>query len=181
MPVAHVRLALGAALMWAAAAAGATHITDRLAVGLYTALGDPQPRRVLASDMPVERLDRQGPWCQVRLADRDEGWLECQYLSDDKPARVLLLEAQVQIARLRQDLQEREARIRTLSQAPTAQPLPAGLPPLDAPPGSPTALIPSDLASDLPPWLLIGLGALVGFLAGIWVMGWRWRRAIRRP
>lgn len=180
MPVARVRPALGAVLASVAVAVGATHITDRLAVGLYTALDDPQPRRVLASDMPVERLDRQGPWCRVRLADGDEGWLECQYLSDDKPARVLLLEAQVQIAQLRQDLQEREARIRTLTEATTAQPLPAGLPPLDAPSGSPTSTTPTP-ASDLPPWLPLGLGALMGFLGGIWVMGWRWRRAMRGP
>jgi SH3 domain protein len=80
--------------------AGSAHITDRLVVGLYAEPGTAgTPLQLLSSGMPVEVLERAGDFARVRLADGQEGWLEADYITDEKPARAMLLETQ---ARLRQ-------------------------------------------------------------------------------
>ncbi len=104
-----------------APAARAAHITDKMAVGLYDSLGDETPGRVLTSGTPLEILDRGGRLCKVRLGDGDGGWLECRYITDEKPARVMLLEAQArasqlwdQVAGLKQQLDMKQQRLKEL-------------------------------------------------------------------
>jgi hypothetical protein len=82
----------------------AAHVTDKLAVGLYESADAEQPIRLLTSGIPVERLVVNGQYCRVRLGDGEEGWLECRYITDEKPARAMLLEAQAGAAALRRDL-----------------------------------------------------------------------------
>ena len=104
-----------------AGGAGATHITDKLAVGLHEARDDETPKRVLISGTPLELLERQKEFCRVRLGDGDNGWLECRYLTDEKPARVMLVESQARAGRLwdqveglKRQLEQKEEYLREL-------------------------------------------------------------------
>jgi len=83
-----------------ATAAGAAHVTDRLVVGVYAeAGGDGKPLRLISSGTPVEVLASKGDFSQVRLADETQGWVESRYVTEEKPAKAVLLETQ---AKLRQ-------------------------------------------------------------------------------
>lgn len=78
----------------------AAHITDKLVVGLYPApKAEGQPLQLLSSGTPLEVLDRESGFAEVRLADDTTGWVEATYVTEEKPAKAMLLETQ---ARLRQ-------------------------------------------------------------------------------
>ncbi len=80
-------------------AAGA-HITDKLVAGLYGApSAEGTPIRLLSSGTPLDVLERAGDFALVRLADQTQGWVEATYVTEEKPAKAVLLETQ---ARLRQ-------------------------------------------------------------------------------
>lgn len=82
--------------------AQAAHITDQLVVGLYSKPDlKGKPLQLLTTGMPVEVLKRSKGVLQVRLADDTKGWVEANYVSDDKPARMMLLEAQAELRRLK--------------------------------------------------------------------------------
>lgn len=81
-------------------APSAAHITDRLVVGMYAQpKAEGTPLQLLSSGTPLEVIRRQGGFAEVRLADQTTGWVEAGYVTEDKPARAMLLETQ---ARLRQ-------------------------------------------------------------------------------
>lgn len=80
--------------------AGAAHITDKLVVGVYKGpASEGTPLRLIASGTPLEVLKRRDGFSQIRLADDAEGWVESGYITDEKPAKAMLLETQ---AKLRQ-------------------------------------------------------------------------------
>ena len=85
-------------------AVDASHITDKMAVGLYESPDHEQPKRVLTSGTPLEILDRAGRLCKVQLGDGESGWLECRYITDEKPARSMLVEAQARASKLRDEV-----------------------------------------------------------------------------
>ncbi len=101
-----VRAGMVFSLAVLSASALAAHVTDKLAVGLYESAQAEQPLQLLTSGTPVERLELSGLRCKVRLGSGEEGWLECRYLTDEKPARAMLLEAQAGSAGLRRELDE---------------------------------------------------------------------------
>lgn len=103
---------LAASLALWAGSASATHITDRLAVGLYDQPNDTEPRQILTSGTPLEILERGERLCRVQLVDGTQGWLECQYLTTEKPARALLLESQAQNGQLRRQIEDLEATVK---------------------------------------------------------------------
>ncbi|HOP16671.1 MAG: TIGR04211 family SH3 domain-containing protein [Gammaproteobacteria bacterium] len=78
----------------------AAHITDKLVVGLYPSpKAEGVPLNLLSSGTPLEVLKRQDGFAEVRLADDSKGWIEATYITEEKPAKAMLLETQ---ARLRQ-------------------------------------------------------------------------------
>jgi SH3 domain protein len=82
------------------AAGHAAHITDKLVVGLYPEpKAEGTPLQLLSSGTPLEVLSQQGGFAEVRLADDQTGWVEAGYVTEEKPAKAMLLETQ---ARLRQ-------------------------------------------------------------------------------
>ena len=183
-------LLLGALAL--ATAARAAHITDKMAVGLYDAPDDETPRRVLTSGTPLEILDRGGRLCKVRLGDGDGGWLECRYVTDEKPARAMLVEAQARAGQLwdqveglkrqldakQQRLQELELRLRAAERivaGPVADPdsvalTSAGRDETERPQGDARA------KWDLERLLPVLLGAVGGFVLGALLLFWRCRR-----
>ncbi len=93
--------------------AQAEHITDKLLVGLYA---EPkaglQPIKVLPSGTPLEVLDKKDSFSKVRLGDGKEGWVKTVYISNEKPARAMLLELQAQTGTLKNKLLETEKELK---------------------------------------------------------------------
>jgi hypothetical protein len=79
---------------------GAAHITDKLVVGMYPQPGtDGAPLRLLPSGTPLQVLQRKDGYSEVSLADDTRGWVASTYITEEKPAKAMLLETQ---AKLRQ-------------------------------------------------------------------------------
>lgn len=97
-------------LLVLAGAAMAAHITDKLVVGIYAQpLAEGQPLQLLSSGTPLEVLQRKQGFVEVRLADGQRGWVEARYVTDEKPAKAMLLETQLQLRTLNSELQALKA------------------------------------------------------------------------
>lgn len=98
-------------LLAASLGAQAEHITDKLVVGLYQdAKLAGEPVQLISSGTPLEVLERGNGVMQVRLADDTRGWVQSSYVTAEKPASMMLLEAQAEIRRMKQHgLNEGEA------------------------------------------------------------------------
>lgn len=112
-------------VLLALSTAEAARITDKLLAGLYE---KPEvsatPLRVLPSDTPLERLEKSGDFTRVRLGDSTEGWVESRFITDEKPARIMLLELQVKNSELQQKLREANKALKALGQtSPESTPL----------------------------------------------------------
>lgn len=108
-PGAVCRSALACCLLWLCCSLPvlAEHITDKLVVGLYASASlQGEPLRLLTSGTPLEVLEQGDDVLQVRLADDTRGWVEAGYVTSDKPASMMLLEAQAELRRLRRSLGE---------------------------------------------------------------------------
>ena len=93
-------------LLVLAGAAAAAHITDKLVVGIYAEpLAEGQPLQLLSSGTPLEVLQRKQGFIEVRLADDQRGWVEARYVTDEKPAKAMLLETQLKLRKLTGELQ----------------------------------------------------------------------------
>ncbi len=89
------------------------HVTDKLLAGLYEEPDSTDdPISLLPSGTPLEILNRQGGYAQVRLGDDRTGWVEARFISKEKPAKARLLEAQAKNAELQRQLVEAQARLR---------------------------------------------------------------------
>lgn len=87
-------------LLAAGGLANAAHVTDKLVVGVYPEPSvEGSPLRLISSGTPLEVLSSKGDYAEVRLADETRGWVEARYVTEEKPAKAMLLESQ---ARLRQ-------------------------------------------------------------------------------
>lgn len=88
-------------------------ITDKLLAGFYAEPDNStQPIRVLPSDTPLERLEKKGSFTRVRLGDGSEGWVESRFITDEKPARIMLLELQAKNSQLQQQLRAAEQQLK---------------------------------------------------------------------
>ncbi len=96
-------------LLFAIGSAQAAHITDKLLVGFY-AKPDPasQPTKVLPSGTPLDVQKKNGAFSKVRLGDGKEGWVKTIYISNEKPARAMLLELQAKSGTLQNKLRQKE-------------------------------------------------------------------------
>lgn len=151
--------ALVAGLALASAPAPAAYVTDKLMVGVHDAPdAKAEAARLVQGGTPVEVLQRGGEFLEVRLPDGGTGWVETRFVTDDRPATFLLLEAQAAKTALERELAAlRERQI-------LAQPEAAA--PLTSPPPESTAEL-----QGWGGWWLLPL-ALLTFAAG-YVMGRR--------
>jgi len=87
----------------------AAHITDKLLVGLYDKPDSATPpAKILPSGTPLEVLGKKGDFSQVRLGDGTKGWIKKDYISNEKPARTMLLELQAKASTLQKKLSKAE-------------------------------------------------------------------------
>lgn len=92
-------------LIFATGTLSAANITDKLVVGLYenpSTEGD--PLRLIDSGTPLEVLSKKNGFQKVRLSDNTEGWVLASYVTDEKPASAMLLDAHAEIRSLRDKL-----------------------------------------------------------------------------
>ena len=153
-----MRLLLLSLLLIALPASGAS-ITDRLLAGLYAeASSTSEPLRVLPSDTPLEVLEQSGRFSRVRLGDNSEGWVESRYITEQKSARLQLLELQARHGALRSRLRDAERLLLELQRA-------AGAPALPTPATTAEVAAPATMN----PWLpaLVALLMVLSFIAGI--------------
>ncbi len=92
-------------LLQQAAVAQTAYVTDNLRLGLHRA-ADTSDRafRTLDSGQELEILERNRNYAQVRLPDGIVGYVKVAYLVDDKPAKLIVNEAQAEAASLQQEL-----------------------------------------------------------------------------
>jgi len=96
--------------------AEAAFITDKLVAGLYDKPDNStEPDRALPSGTPLEIISRKKGFTQIRLTNGDTGWVEARLVSKEKPARVMLLESQAQLASIRSKLAKTETRLKELT------------------------------------------------------------------
>lgn len=99
----------------------AAHITDQLLAGLYTKPSTKgEPSKVLPSGTPLEVLEEQQAFTRIRLGDSTEGWVENSYITNDKPAKVQLLELQAKNTLQAQKLSRTEAELGRLQRSKQA-------------------------------------------------------------
>ena len=83
----------GAALLHGGAWAQSLYVTDKVLVGIYEqASTEGLPVKVVPTGTPLEVLQREGDFAQVRTPDGITGWMENSYLIDHKPAQLVVLE-----------------------------------------------------------------------------------------
>ncbi len=100
-------------LLLTISSAQAEHITDKLLVGLYAKPASGlQPLKVLPSGTPLEVLERKDAFSKVKLGDGKEGWVKSVYISNEKPARAMLLELQAKTGTLQNKLREAEQKLK---------------------------------------------------------------------
>ncbi len=106
------------ALLLTISSVQAAHVTDKLLVGLYAKPdASTQPTKVLPSGTPLEVLKQKGSFSQVRLGDGKEGWVKSVYISNEKPARAMLLELQAKSSTLQNKLRQAEKDLKAAQSA----------------------------------------------------------------
>jgi len=181
---------VGLLLLLLSSPLSAAYITDKLLAGVYEKPEtDTKPLQVLPSGTPVELLKTEGNFTQVRLPNRSEGWVESHFISEEKPAQVMLLELQATAGDLRHRLQQAEA---ALEQSKKASPNRAATEKklaeakqqvnklTQALYESESKLADRQSLSALPLWLLpaAGLLLLFGFISGIIFRNYRLRKRL---
>jgi len=192
----YVALAVVLLGMYSTARAETLYVAERMLVGLRAEAADTAPVvATVESGKPLEVLQRQDRFVQVRDPQGSEGWIEARYLSPDPPARSQLAklqndlnksraqatEANTQLKKAQGTVAEQAAKIKELEQAvrdamekaAAAPPPPAPVvaPPVAKTPPSETGFTFSYL------WLGISFAMLgIGFGAGV-----KWlRESIRK-
>lgn len=93
-----------------AARAETAYITDNLRLGLHQA-SDTSDRafRTLDSGQEVEIISRDRNYANVRLPDGVEGYVKAAYLVSEKPAKLIVAEAEAANEALRKELEKTRA------------------------------------------------------------------------
>jgi len=183
-------LSVGLLLLLLAPPLSAAYITDKLLAGVYeNPEASANPLQVLPSGTPVELLKTEGNFSKIRLPDRKEGWVESHYLSEEKPAQVMLLELQATMGELRRKLQQAETALEQGNKGPSDQA--ATEKKLAKAEQRVNKLIQSLYESEarladrqsllaLPLWLLptAGLLLLLGFISGVIFRNYRLRKRL---
>jgi SH3 domain protein len=95
----------GFLLLLAVSSIQAAYITDKLVAGLYKeAKVSDKPIKALNSGTPLEVVSRENGFVKVRTSDGVIGWVESTYLTDEKPARSILLDTQAKLSILQKKM-----------------------------------------------------------------------------
>jgi Bacterial SH3 domain len=118
----HVALALVLLGTCAAAQAETLYVADRMLVGLRAEAVDTSPVvKTVESGKPLEVLQRQDNFVQVRDPQGTEGWIEARYLMPDPPARLQLAKLQDDLTKTRAQAAEAKAQLKKAQDTATEQ------------------------------------------------------------
>jgi len=96
------KLLFGVALLLITQISVGAYITDKLLAGYYASPDlATEPLRALPAGTPMEVLEEKGKFSRIRLGDNSEGWVESRFISQEKPAKTMLLELQAKYALLK--------------------------------------------------------------------------------
>jgi len=99
------KICVALCLFCSISAVNAAYITDKLVAGLYEEpKTDTEPLKALSTGTPLEVIERKDDFIKVRTPDGTVGWVESAYLTDEKPARSMLLEVQASNSTLKKQL-----------------------------------------------------------------------------
>jgi len=88
------------------------HITDKLLADMYAEPSNTGSLlKSLPSGTPVDLIVEKGKFVKIRLLDGKVGWVEKHFLSEDKPAKVRLLELQSKYRQLHGKLDVAETKL----------------------------------------------------------------------
>lgn len=105
---------LGLWLLMSVSLCEGAYITDKLVAGLYQeARVSDKPIKVLNSGTPLEVISRENGFVKVRTSGGTVGWVEATYLTDEKPARSILLDTQAKVSMLQKKLEQFSATAET--------------------------------------------------------------------
>ena len=111
-------VAVGLLMQAGAAMADTAWVSDRLKAGLHA---EPTASSTVLTLLPagteVEVLERDGSVVYVVTADGVEGWLDAQYLSDERPAVLLLADAGMELEAANGRIAELESDLSAARQA----------------------------------------------------------------
>ncbi|MHB8744366.1 MAG: TIGR04211 family SH3 domain-containing protein [Sulfuricaulis sp.] len=179
--------------VFSSAQAETVYVAERIHIGMHAeGLDTSALVKTVETGTPLEVLERNDRFVQVRDPQGVQGWIEARYLSPDPPASMQLAPLQQQLTKTRAQLADAQAqlknaqaseadqaaKIKALEQAgtdkppPTVNPAPA---PVMAPPVGKSSRVAGFTFSFL--WLGISFAMLgIGFAAGI-----KWlRESIRK-
>ena len=101
-----LKIGAGLLLLSVSAFSQAAYITDKLVAGLYQeAKVSDKPIKALNSGTPLEVVSRENGFVKVRTSDGTVGYVEATYLTDEKPARSILLDTQAKLSVLQKQLE----------------------------------------------------------------------------
>jgi hypothetical protein len=168
------------------------YIHDHVEVGVYpNADLHGETIAIVSTGTPLEELDRREDVVQVRIPSGKVGWVGATFLTQRKPAGVLLLEREAENQRLSQRLAQALDRVAELEAAARGQSDPV-TPAMPGDPsetrllrtrieaaqsvlagGEPIAVVPPSLLGRLPIWVSAAAGAFL-LLLGL-ILGRAWR------
>ncbi len=95
------------------------YISDRLYLGVYATPGGSDRVALLSSGDALDVVEVQGDNVHVQGANGIDGWVRGSYLTADVPASVSLPAVEQENTRLKSELADAQARIKTLSAGPS--------------------------------------------------------------
>ena len=99
----------------ATAHADTAWVVDRLQLGLHESDSTGSPvLALLESGSAVEVLERNGELARVRIESGAEGWVDAAYISDSKPAALLLVETEAARLQAVDELEAARQQVATL-------------------------------------------------------------------
>ncbi len=143
--------------MYSTAQAETLYVAERMLVGLRAEAVDTSPVvKSVESGKPLEVLQRQDRFVQVRDPQGAEGWIDARYLTPDPPARAQLAnlqdqlnqsqaqaaEAKTQLKKAQATAAEQAAKIKELEQAAKDAAEKAAVPPPANPVSAPVVVTP---------------------------------------
>ncbi|MDH5649081.1 MAG: TIGR04211 family SH3 domain-containing protein [Gammaproteobacteria bacterium] len=100
-----------------AVAAETVYVIDQISVGLYSGVGGQEPLiKDVTTGTSLEILERSGNDLRVRMGDGTEGWIDGNYVMEEKPAQLLLKQSQGALLKIKSELAESNQKLVALQE-----------------------------------------------------------------
>ncbi|MHB8535039.1 MAG: TIGR04211 family SH3 domain-containing protein [Sulfuricaulis sp.] len=115
-------LAVALLIICSPARAETLYVAERMLVGLHAEAADTSPVvQTVETGKPLEVLQRQGSFVQVRDPQGNEAWVEARYLTPDPPARLQIVKLQNDLTKSQAQATEARAQLKKAQAAAAEQ------------------------------------------------------------